>query len=183
MFHMFDFSSHMIPYDTVLALESCRNKRFSFTFVYKHWNIVNCACSLCNSLSSPGLHRTEEGHQEDVCHEVHEQAKMCGAEWSEERLERAADHAEPWTSFPGQLLVSVTCFSHFECHFTLVTTTDPPTPAAVWSVDLSGSSPLRRPVNHCSHLNHLYCILCHQLDFYGDCILALKVVNVLTRAR
>lgn len=30
--------------------------------------------------SSPGVHRTEEGHQEDVCHEVHEQAKMCGAE-------------------------------------------------------------------------------------------------------
>lgn len=55
---------------------------------------------------SSGLHCTEEGHKEDVRHEVHEQAEMCGAEWSEERLERAADHAEPRTSFPGQLLVS-----------------------------------------------------------------------------
>ncbi len=42
-----------------------------------------------------GLHCTEKGHKEDVRHEVHEQAKMCGAERSEECLERAADHAEP----------------------------------------------------------------------------------------
>jgi len=44
---------------------------------------------------STGLHSAEERHEEDVRHEVHEQAKMCRTERSEERPERAADHAEP----------------------------------------------------------------------------------------
>lgn len=53
-----------------------------------------------------GLHCTKKGHQEDVRHEVYEQAQVCGEERSEECLKRAADHAEPRTPFPGQLLVS-----------------------------------------------------------------------------
>lgn len=52
-----------------------------------------------------GLHRAEEGHEENVRHEVHEQVEMRGAERSEERPERAADHAEPGASFPRQHLV------------------------------------------------------------------------------
>lgn len=54
---------------------------------------------------SSGLHCSEERHKEDVRHEIHEQAEVCGTERGEECSERAADHAEPGASFPGQLLV------------------------------------------------------------------------------
>lgn len=55
-----------VPKD-VLLLNS-----FTFNVLLNHIKIsVFCYCVIT------GVHRAEEGHQEDVCHEVHEQAEMC----------------------------------------------------------------------------------------------------------
>ena len=69
----------------------------------KHKNLT------LRALFLPGVHCAEEGHQEDVCHEVHEQAEVCGEERSEKRTQRAADHEEPGAPLPRQLLVSCCC--------------------------------------------------------------------------
>lgn len=55
------------------------------------------------------MYRTEKGHKEDVRHEVHEQAEVCGTKRSQKRFQRTADHAKSGTSILSKLLVSAAC--------------------------------------------------------------------------
>ncbi|VCX37649.1 unnamed protein product, partial [Gulo gulo] len=52
------------------------------------------------------MHRAEARHEENVCHEVHEQAKMHREGRGSERLPGAPDHAGAGAPFPGQPVVS-----------------------------------------------------------------------------
>lgn len=53
-----------------------------------------------------GMHCSEKGHKENVCHEVYEQTSVRGAQWGAQCLQRAPNNAEPRAPFPGQFLVS-----------------------------------------------------------------------------
>lgn len=54
----------------------------------------------------PGVHRAEEGHGEDVRHEVHEQAAVHREGRGAQRVPRAGDPAGDRARVPGESLVS-----------------------------------------------------------------------------